>query len=361
MPLDHQEASRTLNQVFDHAEQTALEHREPVRVSSMSVELDILFETRTQSFREALLGVALAKMIDPSINVRLPYADQGEGAFSGRSLDEKVVNPVLQARRIPCSKGPYLAVFRRSVKFDSSVRDGVKDKEVCDAFLRVITWLETAGPQDVARLLSDLAFRFVLLRERTQIAVVRVPRMSLEQCNELARRLLAKPSGGRFPVVLVLAGLKSLKEVLNLDWEIDYQGINVADSASGALGDITVRSQQRVVLVGEVTLRPVTKQRFLATLNDKVIPRAIRDYLFFCGSSGIEPEVEDLARQYFSHGYEVVFVDIHEWLREVLATLGSEGRAKFCSLLADIIGGDDLPAACRMAWNDAVRATLASQ
>jgi hypothetical protein len=70
--------------------------------------------------------------------------NQGDDAYNGRTLDEKVVNPFLHERRIPSSKGPFLAAFRRSVRFDESTREGLRDKESYGSLLSLIKLLKKA-------------------------------------------------------------------------------------------------------------------------------------------------------------------------------------------------------------------------
>jgi len=134
-----------------------------------------------QSFREALLGCGLAKLLDPSIDIRRPYVEQGPNAFSGRGLDERVVNPFLHEHQIPCSKGPYLATFRRKVEFTPETGKGRRDKRGYQAMLAYIAALEEADQRDARLLVVYLLYRFVLLREHADVAVSRAGRLSLEQ------------------------------------------------------------------------------------------------------------------------------------------------------------------------------------
>lgn len=104
-PIDYQAAADLLSQVFATAE-TDFAQDAPVSVPRKAADAAvILFGSKTQAFREALLGCALAHVLDPFIDIRLPYVNQGANAFNGRTLDERVVNPFLQNKAIPCSKG----------------------------------------------------------------------------------------------------------------------------------------------------------------------------------------------------------------------------------------------------------------
>ena len=73
----------------------------------------------------------------------------------------------------------------------------------------------------------------------------------------------------------------SLNETFNLGQTIDYQGINIADAASGEAGDITIKRGSEVVIAAEVTERVVERSRVVSTFTTKIAPLGIQDYLFF--------------------------------------------------------------------------------
>ncbi len=130
-----------------------------------------------------MLGCGLARILDRSVNIRLPYIKQGQNSFNGRTLDERVVNPFLQKKLIPCSKGPYLATFRRNVKLTKETASGLRDKEGYKALLDYITALEAADEKKVRALVLYLLYRFIVLRNATTIPLYRISRLSLEQYN----------------------------------------------------------------------------------------------------------------------------------------------------------------------------------
>ena len=122
-------------------------HRTPLEVlPDIQTSVETLFSARTQSYREALLGCAIARNLNSAINLRHPYMNHGDGAFNGRTLDERVVNPFLQDRLALVSRGPYLATFRRSVKFIPETRSGLRDQAGYDA-----CFFSGAVPRDDAR------------------------------------------------------------------------------------------------------------------------------------------------------------------------------------------------------------------
>lgn len=261
----------------------------------------------------------------------------------------------LQDKRVPATRGAYLSVFRRSVRFEAGTRDGLRDKEGFDSFLEVIAYIQgTSDDGTLAGILDYLLYRFARLRETANVPVTRLQRISLEQYDRLISGLLSTPSGGRFPMLLAISAFQALKEFFDLDWDISWQGINVADTASGVGGDITVAQDGQVIMAVEVTERAVDRSRVVATFNAKIAPSGIEDYLFFVRSTDIDPAAQQQARQYFAQGHEVNFIEIKAWILALLATIGRQGRDGFNRSLVELLESPDIPSTMKVAWNEQI-------
>ncbi|MBW1952556.1 MAG: restriction endonuclease, SacI family [Deltaproteobacteria bacterium] len=352
--IDYHLARELLEKSILAAEKAVLQGAAlPVR-DDIQTALQTLFRSKTQAYREVLLGCTLARILDKSINIRQPYTDLGPNAFSGRSLDEKVINPFLHEKRIPSTHGLYLSVFRRSVRFDLTTRDGLRDKKGYDAFLSLLNYLEsTSVDAELGNFLQYLLYKFVKLRESAAIPLFRPQRLSLDQYDTLISGLLNTPSGGRFPLILVVATFFTIKHLFGLqNWTINSQDINVADVASGAGGDITITSQGQTLMAVEVTERPVDRSRVVATFNTKIAPAGIEDYLFCLKTSPPSSETMEQARQYFAQGHEVNFVEIKNWILMLLATIGKAGRALFNKEMMRLLEEPHVPKLIKIAWNE---------
>jgi hypothetical protein len=361
MPIDKDEARATLRKLFSAITAHALAGAPPpIRAGELEASCNILFESRSQSFREALLGCALARWQDDTVDIRHPYVDQGPNAISLRSFDEQVINPFLKEENIPSSKGPYLAMFRRGWEFTREYKAKVKDRAAQNAFLECIDRLETScAKEDVEAFLAYLLFRFWQLREGASVTLSQVKRLSLIQYEKLISGLLTIPSGGRFPLLLVLATFEALKDFYNTDWEIIAQGINVADAASGASGDITIRSAKEILMAVEVTERVVDHVRLVSTVKSKIGPAGIADYLFVTRSAAPEPDAQRFAEQLFAQGHEINFLEIKNWIVTTLATMGSKGRAAFNRHMLAQLAKTDVPTAIKVAWNEQLACIIA--
>lgn len=357
--LDRDLAREVLEQEYELAEQsfrdgTTIEVPERIAKST-----ERMFLSKTQAYRETLVGCALARILDPEIDIRSPYAGHGENAFSARDLDEQVVNPFLRDRAIPSSRGPYLAVFRRSPRFVSATAQGLRDKAGYAAFLDLITQLESTDEKTARLYLRYVLFAFVALRDAADIPLAKVQRLSVEQYEALIDGLLSVPSGGRMPVLLAVATFKTLNECFELDWTIEWQGINVADRASGVGGDISVSRDDDLLFSVEVTERPLDRARVVSTFSSKIAPGGIDDYIFFFTATQPSEEARAAARQYFAQGHDINFVQITVWIMTILRTIGTECRKTFTETFTNLLADPDVPAALKVAWNDHIQRLLA--
>lgn len=355
MPLDFDAAAVTLRDLFADIQPLILQGIAPPIPPDLVPAFDTIFSTPVQAYRETLLGCALARFQDRTINIRLPYVNLGADAFNGRTLDEKAVNPFLHRHRIPASRGPYLSTFRRSVRFDASTRQGLRDKTGYDAFLDLIAALQAISDDaGIRAFIAYLLYRFAKLREAAEITLSRLQRISLEQYETLITSLLNTPSGGRLPVIIAVATFRAIKDYFGMNWEIEYQGINVSDAASGVGGDITVTKDDRIVFAAEVTERPIERSRVLATFNTKIAPHGIEDYLFFVRPGALAEDARLQAQQYFAQGHEVNFLEVANWALMSLATVGKHGRDLFNAHVLQLLDDPTVPRTIKVAWNDLI-------
>jgi SacI restriction endonuclease len=354
MSIDYSAGSLLLSEQFAQVERNYLDGELVPSPNESEEQFDILIASSTQAFREVLLGAALIRILDPAANILLPYANQGEDAYNGRTLDERVVNPFLRNNKIPCSKGPFLSVFRRSVSFEAGTIKGIRDKRAYEAFLELIEKLRLSDTAFAEQLTRYLLYRFLLLRQASDIVLLSMNRISLEQCGVLIDRLLATNSGGRFPVFATVSAFHSLNESLALDWVIDIQGINVADKANGAGGDVTISRNGRCLMAIEITEREVDKDRITATFDTKIAPAGIPDYLFLTKNASHSSAALDQAKRYFAQGHELNLFGLRDWILSVLSLTGQDGRRAFIVHMQRLLNDAQVPASLKTSWNAAL-------
>jgi len=351
-PVDTDAARTLLAETFALAES---DHRDgaPVTIPSAIVAaMERLFLSKTQAYRDALPSCAIARIIDPQIDIRLPATAYGKNAFSGRSLAEKVVTPLLRERSVPTSVSPFLSALRGGARFMEGGEPRIQqDKDGFAAMVEIVDYLRELDAETVKKYLRFLLRRFIVLRESHNITLKRISKPNLEQLSCLIKGMLTIKSGGRIPALLATAMFQTISECHALGWEVEFQGVNVADKASGAAGDITIRKHGTLVLGVEVTERPIDQARVTLTFNQKVSPSGLADYLFITTA---RPEDDALAaaRRYTSVGHEMNFVPLVEWLVHNLATVGPACRSLFQAKMIELLGAQGVPAEMRVAWND---------
>ena len=209
MPIDYSQARALLERAIENAERTVIANAKAATPPQQVLDsIEFVFTSKTQAFREVLLGCLLVRILDNTTDITKPYVSQGTAAYNGRTLDERTVNPLLQEKRIPASRRPFLSVFRRSVEFNASTREEVRDKSAYDAFMSIIEYASnTSDEATLLVLLNHISYRFVLLREAANVPVTRIQRMSLDQIHSLISNLLGVASGGRFAVYVVISGI----------------------------------------------------------------------------------------------------------------------------------------------------------
>jgi hypothetical protein len=226
-----------------------------------------------------------------------------------------------------------------------------QDKDGFAALVEIVDYLRQLDAETVKNYLRYLLRRFIVLRESHNITLKRISKPNLEQLSRLIEGMLTVKSGGRIPALLATAMFQTIGECHTLGWEVEFQGINVADKASGAVGDITIRKDGALVLGVEVTERPIDQARVTLAFNQKVSPSGLADYLFITTS---KPEDEALAaaRRYTSVGHEMNFVPLAGWLVHNLASVGQVCRSLFQAKMIELLGAQGVPAEIRVAWND---------
>lgn len=152
---------------------------------------------------------------------------------------------------------------------------------------------------------------------------------------------------------------QTLKKCFNLDWEVEWQGINAADRASGVGGDITIRSGRKTLLAVEITERAIDRNRVVSTFNTKIAVHGLEDYLFLFGNAPPDAEAQAAAQQYFGQGHDISFLPVVSWLISCLGTVGTSCRKLFNENALALLDQPTVPAHVKIAWNEKHSALLA--
>ncbi|MDQ6433772.1 restriction endonuclease, SacI family [Mesorhizobium sp. LHD-90] len=354
----YDKARELLAEAFSEAEDDFRDGKLITLPSDVMGAIERTFASKTQAYREALVGCALTRLVDETIDVRYPATAHGDKSFSGRGVSDQVVAPFLQSKRVPISVSPYLSALRGGAKFVPGGQPRIqRDQPAFDALVKAVSYVADANPDETRALLRRLLREFIQLRESANISLKRTAKPSVFQLDKIADTLLRIKSGGRIASFLTIAMFQALSDRFTLGWEVDFQGINVADKFTGAVGDVTVKKNGDVVLGVEITERPIGKARVSLVFEDKVSPAGLIDYLFVTTAL---PEADAIvaAKNYTAVGNDMNFVDLRRWLHHLLATIGPVGRLAFQDRLIAQLTETGVPAELKLAWNDALEAAI---
>jgi hypothetical protein len=325
-------------------------------IAENSAEFNKLFSSKTQSMKEALLGCALMHYTDQSVNIRQPYLKLGENAFSGRTLDQKVINPFLTKEDFSCTNGPYLAVFRRKINFTPELENIFKDKEAYKTMLGFISKLEQyKSKEEIETFIIALLVEFIKARNESKIPVFKLRANSIDQFRTYLTNFLEIKSGGLIPVLITVAFFQTVNEVFTFNWEITWRGINVADKAKGDEGDITIKENNKTILAVEITERPIDANRIISTINTKVMKNELKTYLFIYTTKKPDEKAQKTANSYFSTGIEINFANIMDLIINFFIIFDNNVRKVFSEKLFLLIDSNDTPVNIKKAWNDNIK------
>ncbi len=81
MPVNEQKCREILEQSYELAEESFINNLRPRVPFNAENAFDKIFSSSTQAYREVLLGCILARIMDNSIDIHLPYVNMGANAF----------------------------------------------------------------------------------------------------------------------------------------------------------------------------------------------------------------------------------------------------------------------------------------
>ena len=323
--MDHAEAREWLEAEWADALERAPGDSDP--------EVDVIVNSDVSSIRYAVITQLLGKIADPTRSVMaLQLRGSGQGAWDARSFATAVVLPWERDNQqvIGKSPDPYVSKPLRRPRLDDDTN--VRSKAEWARLVRFLEPLETAPLAEVER-----AFRRVLdafcRRMAGQSFSYPIPkRISQAHLEQIVSVFLDRSSGGLRPLAVSAALFKTLGEGFGLFAEVRSQGINEADSASGAPGDVACYdSDGSLCLAVEVkdtglTLKHVQE----SSLKAKQYGDGLANLLF--AVPGIHqadsPDIDTLADRNWAAGLNTYVVTIRALIAATMVLLDESWRIR---------------------------------
>ncbi len=281
----------------------------------------------------ALLACALAKIHNPSIDIRKPYTKiAAEDTYSGRDYDERYIGPFAAKYGLPVNTTTAFltpAFRNRNIVLTPEVDLVGRPPQIYIAFLQLLANAHD-GQIKVKELLAETIRWLMIFREENRARLGELLGelqressgnvLAAEAIVKLVEHHLSMSGVSRLPVLLVAAAYRVAENHLG-ERVLPLEAHNAADKQTGALGDlqIALADDSDVVTAYEMKDRPITLGDIDLALKKIAEHPRIDNYIFIT-TDVIEQSISEYAAKLYAHtgGIEVVVLDCISFLRHFL-------------------------------------------
>jgi len=306
-------------------------------VADAGVQTRINYVVRLNSNRAGarfILACALAKLVNPEIDIRKPYTEIGTAdAYSGRHYDEKYIDPFARKNRLPVNQttawltpalrnistslaapmsivGTPRKLYEELILLLDDVHTGkITAEELLMEGIRVLLLLRNERDERIRQLLNELA------------SSDREASLSSEEIVDLVRRHMESPKSSRLPVLIVTAVYLCAAQHLG-ETAKPLLFHNAADAQTGAIGDIeiTLVDDDSVITTYEMKDKTVTTADLDIALEKLTASNKRPDNYLFVTTAPIDDKVALYARSLYKNtgGIEFAILDCLQFLRHFL-------------------------------------------
>lgn len=356
--MQDQEAANWLREAWEEALASDLTDEDPP--------FDDIHRSGLVSIRYALVTQLLGKFASPSRDILCLQRGQSEGAESAgrwdpRSFCSKVIVPWVQDSDgvLGSSSDPYVSKPLRRGRLDDW-NTPLRQKSEWEKLVRILEEVQNLGDEAVIETTLRRCLRSIARRyQELQVSFPVPRRVSLEQTIEITDRFLSEKSGGERPLVVADALMRTVGKAFRLFDEVLRQGVNEADSASGAAGDIIcIRndeelSLEEIVLVVEVKDRNLSLTELNASI-EKARKSNVSGLLFVV--PGLEASeksaIADRANREWTQGMNIYFGQLNDLMRAAFSFMNERFRTEFLREIGIGINKLAVQPTLRLVWSN---------
>ena len=321
-------------------------------------EIDRLVNSKVLSIRYAILTQMLGKIANEDRSLlSLQLGDEeSPGAWDARSFCSAVIVPWVADNHDVLGKSPdpYVNNPLRRPRLDKVIRR-LRDRPEWDALVAFLAPLDTADRSEL-KAAFVCCLKSAARRLEAQSFGYQIPiRVSLPQMLRVLEAFLAEASGGLRPLVVTAAMMDVLGRAFSLFASVSSQGLNEADSSTGAPGDVMCLDDScNMVLAIEVKDRALTLADVRSSTQKARASKDPLSNLLFAAPSVRDDERDEIRENMetaWASGLNISQIDIVDLANAAFSLLSEKWRPK---LLREI--GNELDSradhAHRRAWHD---------
>lgn len=336
-------------------------HERPSLSYQIQSDLEEVFTTPARGFREILLVITIARLLNPDFKASVDFYEANP-----RALFEGPIRNALRSRHIPHGKSGPLNVAKATRRIDDQWAARRRPRKVADRIVALVDHIESLPPGELRSFAIDLHGRF--LDEAHRIASMAVdvePNAEILFLLEVCQRLVEDaPDAGN--TLQRIAGLLLTSYHDAMQTGIIVSGAedraSVTTTTSKKLGDLAEEQPDgTIVRVFEVTTKPFNEARVVEAYD------AVREYDGNSGSSTPEVVVvceagqqhQDAVGARLELGYLGVltfndlafhFVEIWNWIMANLIRMPVDARIAFYESLGAYVADPNTAERVKTVW-----------
>ena len=307
--------------------------------SEADEEIDRFIRSTIVSIRYAFFTQLLGKFADADrdlLCLQLGPRDSHasvDGRWDPRSFCTRVVVPWVRRNQnvLGTSSDPYVNNPLRRPRLDEGM-DSLNNREEWNALVRLLVDLQADASPSAVEETMVRCLKAIARRLREQSVEYPVPlRIGLVQLCGLLDRYLEVSDGGLRPLIVTTALMRILGEAFSIFTRVDSQGVNEADAASGAPGDVLCFGpDEELVLAVEVKGQNLTYVELESTIM-KARSTGVENILFATPkfASADRQAIEAKIANEFALGCNVHQTSIIDLVRTAFSLLGEDWRVNF--------------------------------
>jgi DNA adenine methylase len=312
----------------------SIRNNEEITTKEIQDRANYIVNCSTKSGIRAILACALAKEMDPSLDIRKPYTEIGTSdSYSGRTVDEDHVEPFVMEHDLPANQttawltpafrtnsapltpgtdlvGTPAKLYDTVIDLLDDVYEGrISAADTLAAMFKEMLILKAKRDERLSELLEEVG------ESNEKVA------LSSEEIVDLIRQHLDSPKSSRLPVLVVAAAYRAAEENLG-ETVKELHSHNAPDAQTGALGDveITLQGSNGVVTSYEMKAQEVNKEdirKAIKKINN--FGENVDNYIFIT-TKDVDKEVQDYAKSLYRDlgGVEIVILDCIGFIRHFL-------------------------------------------
>ena len=309
-------------------------------------EIDRFIGSSVVSIRYAFFTQLLGKFADADRDLLClqrgaPETAPAEGRWDPRSFCGRVVVPWVRSNHdvLGRSSDPYVNNPLRRPRLDEGMESlSPRNREEWDALVAHLTALQSDGRQTAIEGSLVRCLKSIARRLRAQSVTYPVPRrISLAQLCGLLDQYLYISDGGLRPMIVATALMRTLGEAFSIFTRVESQGLNEADAASGAPGDVSCfGADEALVLAVEVKGHNLTYVELGSTILS-ARAAGVENILFATPgiASADTEDIENRIGEEFASGSNVHQISINDLARATFSLLGEDWRVRFIRAICD--------------------------